>query len=215
MIRVAGSVHRSFVFPAEQALAYAYYADIGRVLSYLPHICLVRAYGPDQLRLLYHSTELGLYHVRIFADVQTLLEDGCVLHVRPLDRHPPMQSEAGAHSATAQGHFASQSTFHDMGSQTRIEYKLQLRADLPTPLGLRVMPGLIVGSIARSITNMRIREIVEGFIARSIDAFPHWLDELRSHSSTPETDSIPAGPPPTPDCPDELLQDSRRSGPSR
>ena len=205
MIRVAGSVHRSFVFPAELPLTYAYYADIGRVLSYLPHICLARTYGPDQLRLLYHSTELGLYRIRIFADVQTLLEDGCVLRVRPLDRQPPVQPEASAQSATAQGYFTSQSIFHDAGSQTRIEYKLQLQADLPTPLGLRVMPGLVVRSIAKSITNMRIREIVEGFIERSIDAFPHWLDELRSHSSLPEMGSIPIGPPPTPDCPDKLF----------
>ena len=178
MIRVAGSVHRSFVFPAELPLAYAYYADIGRVLSYLPHICLARTYGPERLRMLYHSTELGLYRIRIFADVQTHLEDGGVLHVRPLDSLPPIQPEAGVHSTTAQGFFASQSIFHEMGNQTRIEYKLQLRADLPTPLGLRVMPGLVVGGIARSITNMRIREIIEGFIDRSIDAFPHWLDEL-------------------------------------
>ena len=205
MIRVAGSVHRSFVFPAELPLAYAYYADIGRVLSYLPHICLARTYGPDQLRLLSHSTELGLYRIRIFADVQTLLEDGCVLHARPLDAQPPVLSDAGARSATAQGYFTSRSTFHDSGSQTRIEYKLQLRADLPTPLGLRVMPELVVGSIARSITNMRIREIVEGFINRSIDAFPHWLDELRNHSTLPEEGSVPVGKPPTPDCPDELL----------
>ena len=205
MIRVAGSVHRSFVFPAELPLAYAYYADIGRVLSYLPHICLVRTFAPDQLRLLYRSTELGLYHIRIFADVQTLLEDGHVLHVRPLRGQPPIRPEAGAQSAAAQGVFASRSIFRDAGSQTRIEYELQLRADLPTPLGLRVMPGLVVRSIARSITNMRIREIVEGFIERSVDAFPHWLEELRNHHSLPQANGIPLGPPPTPDCPDRLF----------
>ena len=149
--------------------------------------------------------ELGLYRIRIFADVQTLLEDGRVLHVRPLDVQPPVRSNAGAQSATAQGYFTSRSTFHDSGSQTRIEYNLQLRADLPTPLALRVMPGLVVGGIARSITNMRIREIVKGFINRSIDAFPHWLEELQSSSSLPEGGSIPVGKPPTPDCPDELL----------
>ena len=205
MIRVAGSVHRSFVFPAELPLTYAYYADIGRVLSYLPHICLVRTYGPDQLRLLYHSTELGLYRIRIFADVQTLLEDGHVLRVRSLDGQPPVEPEAGAQSATAQGYFRSRSTFHSAGNRTRVEYKLQLRADLPTPLGLRIMPGLVVRSIARSITNMRIHEIVDGFIDRSIDAFPHWFDELQSHSSLPELGSIQLGPPPAPDCPDALL----------
>jgi hypothetical protein len=52
---------------------------------------------------------------------------------------------------------------------------------------------------------MRIREIVKGFINRSIDAFPHWLEELQSSSSLPEGGSIPVGKPPTPDCPDELL----------
>jgi hypothetical protein len=148
---------------------------------------------------------LGLYRIRIFADVQTLLENGRVLHVRPLDRQPPVHPEAGAQSATTQGYFTSQSIFHDAGSQTRIEYKLQLRADLPTPLGLRIMPGLVVGGIARSITNMRIREIVEGFIDRSIDAFPHWLDELQSSDSLPDLGNISMGPPPTPDCPDQLL----------
>ena len=205
MIRVAGSVQRSFVFPGELPLAYAYYADIGRVLNYLPHICLVRTFGPDQLRLLYHSTELGLYQIRIYADVQTFLEDGHVLHVRPLRGQPPIRPEAGAQSAAAQGYFASSSTFTAAGSQTRIEYKLQLRADLPAPLGLRVMPGPVVRSIARSITNMRIREIVEGFVDRSIDAFPHWLEELRNHHSPPQANGIPPGPAPAPDCPDGLL----------
>lgn len=205
MIRVAGSARRSFIFPAELPLAYAYYADIGRVLSYLPHICLARTYGPDRLRLLYHSTELGIYQIRIFADVQTLLEDGPVLRVHPLDRQPPVQPQSGAHSAMSQGYFTSQSIFHDMGNQTRIEYNLRLRADLPTPLSLRVMPGLIVDGITKSITNIRIREIAEGFIDRSIDAFPHWLDELGNHSSPLMPSHTQFNTPLAPDCPDELL----------
>ena len=40
------------------------------------------------------------------------------------------------------------------------------------------MPGPVVTRIAQSITGMRIREITEGFIERSIAAFPHWLDEF-------------------------------------
>ena len=64
---------------------------------------------------------------------------------------------------------------------------------------------MVVGGIARSITNMRIREIVEGFVDRSIDAFPHWLDELRNHSSPPKPGNTPVGYPPTPDCPEDLL----------
>lgn len=203
MIRVTGSARRSFVFPAELPLAYAYYADIGRVLSYLPHICLVRTYGPDRLRLLYSSTELGIYQIRIFADVQTKLEDGRVLRIRQLGEVPPVKVAASSHSATTQGYFSSLSIFRDEGDKTRIDYSLQLRADLPTPLGLRLMPGRLVDGIARSITNLRIREIVEGFIERSTDAFPHWLAELQNHGFLPESGITPMPRPPVPTCPEE------------
>jgi hypothetical protein len=205
MIRVSASVQRSFVFPAERPLAYAYYADIGRVLSYLPHIGLVHAYGPDRLRLLYHSTELGIYRIRIYADVQTVLEDGCVLHVRPMDGLPPVRSQSSADSTTSQGYFASRSIFHELGNQVQIEYNLQLRANLPTPRGLRFMPGSVVNSIARGITNLRTHEIVEGFIERSVEAFPHWLEELRNHGSLPEPGSAGSGTRPGHDCPEELF----------
>ena len=203
MIRVAGSAHRSFIFPAELPLAYAYYADIGRVLRHLPHICLAQTYSPDHLRLLYRSTELGIYRIRIFADVQTILEDGHVLHVQPLDGLPPVQVQAASHLTTAQGKFTGHSVFHDMGSQTEIQYSIRLQADLPTPGGLRVMPRLVVNSIARSITHTRIREIVAGFVTRSVAAFPDWLEEMQEHGFLPEPGSTPVSSPPTPDCPEE------------
>ena len=204
MIRVAGSARCSFLFPAELPLAYAYYADIGRVLRHLPHICLAQTYGPDHLRLLYRSTELGIYRIRIFADVQTILEDGRVLHIRPVDSLPPIQVDCSAQSTTAQGKFTSHSVFHDMDSQTEIEYTLRLQADLPTPGGLRVMPRLVVDSIARSITHTRIREIAAGFVARSVDAFPHWLEEMREHGTMPGSGITLVSSPPTPDCPEEV-----------
>ena len=203
MIKVAGSARCSFLFPAELPLAYAYYADIGRVLRHLPHICLAQTYGPDHLRLLYRSTELGIYRIRIFADVQTVLEDGHVLYVQPVDSLPPIQVGGGAQSTTAQGQFASQSVFHDMGSQTEIEYTLRLQADLPKPGGLRVMPSFVVDSIARNITHTRIREIATGFIDRSVEAFPQWLEEMREHGTLPGPGSTPVSSQPTPDCPEE------------
>jgi hypothetical protein len=203
MIKVAGSARRTFVFPAELPLAYAYYADIGRVLSYLPHICLVRSYGPDRLRLLYHSTELGIYHIRIFADAETLLADGRVLRVGVLDDVPPVKTVADLHSLTVQGQYSSESVFHDEGSQTRIEYQMQLRANLPTPSGLRFMPDIVVTRLAKSITKMRIHEIVEGFIERSTDAFPYWLAELRNNGFRPESGRLPAPSRLVPDCPEE------------
>jgi hypothetical protein len=183
MIKVAGSTRRSFPFPASLPITYAYYGDVGRLLSYLPHICLVRAYGPDRFRLLYSSTEMGAYHVRIFADVQTRLDEEWVLRVHPLDGIQPVKAHAGIHTTTAHGFFSSESFFEDRGGQTRIEYGLQLQARLPSPLGLRFMPRIVMDRIAQSITNLRIREIVQGFIEHSIAAFPHWLDEIGGQGS--------------------------------
>lgn len=205
MIQVSGSARRAFEFPGELPLAYAYYADVGRLLSYLPHICLVRAYAPDRFRLLYNSTELGLYQIRVFADVQTTLEEGWVVRVRPLEGIPPVKARASIHSATTQGYFSSQSVFHDEGDQTRIEYSLQLQGQLPTPQGLRFMPGVVVGRIAKSITQMRIHEIADGFVERSCDAFPHWLDEMHSHASWREAGDFKPTYLPKPDCPGGLL----------
>jgi hypothetical protein len=185
MIQVAGAARRTFTFPAELPVAYAYYGDVARVLSYLPHICLVRAYGPDRFRLLYNTIELGTYHIRIFADVQTTLDRGWVLRVRPLPGFPPVGPQAGINSSAAQGYFTSRSVFQEEGDQTRIEYSLQLRAKLPPPLGLRFVPGLVMDRIVKSITHTRIREITNGFIERSLAAFPHWLAEMESNGTVP------------------------------
>jgi hypothetical protein len=184
MINIVGSAHRSFVFPAELPMAYAFYGDVGRLLNYLPHISLVRAFGPDRFRLLYNSLELGTYRIRIYADVQTTLEEGWVIRVHYLKGVTPVEATAGLHTATAQGYFSSRSVFHDEGNQTRIEYRLELQGRLPTPLGLRFMPSAMVGRIAQSITNMRIREICDGFIEHSVEAFPHWLAEMGNHRTS-------------------------------
>jgi hypothetical protein len=181
MIQVSGSSRRSFTFPGELPLAYAFYGDVARLLNYLPHIYMVRAYGPDRFRLLYDTTELGTYHIRIFADVQTTLDKGWVIRVHPLEGIAPVEAQAGINWSTAQGHFSSQSIFHDEGDRTQIEYSLQLQASLPTPTALRFMPGMMVNRIAKSITSMRIREITEGFVERSVSAFPYWLDEMDGH----------------------------------
>ena len=185
-IKVGGSADCSFLFPGKLPVAYAYYADVGRLFSYLPHICLVQAYGPDRFQLLYSSTELGIYHIRIFVDVQATLEEGRVVQIRPLNGVASVQAWADFHSATAQGYFASRSVFHDEGDKTRIEYHLELHADLPTPKALRFVPGAMVTRITRSITNQHIREISDGFIERSTDAFPHWLAEIEDPGCPPK-----------------------------
>jgi hypothetical protein len=183
MIQVSGSHRRTFTFPAELPLAFTYYSDLGRILPYLPHIFLVQAYRYDQFRMLYSTVELGLYHIRIFCDLEARLDEKTrTLTIQPLNGNPPVESVAGPRSATAQGFYSSKSVFRAAGKQTAIEFSLKLRADLLSPLGLRLMPGGIVNRIAHNITRRRIREIAEGFIERSIDAFPYWMDELQQEN---------------------------------
>jgi hypothetical protein len=203
MIEVVGSSRRSFVFPATLPTAYSYYADVGRLLSYLPHVCLVHAYGPDRFRLRYNATELGVYRICIYADVQTTLEDEWAVRIHPLSPPSPVQAQADALSCVAYGYFSSHSEFHAEEDQTRIKYSLKLHARLPAPLALRIMPGKALNRIARGITQMRIHETSDGFIERSVDAFPHWLAELRDLGLAPEPGN--ARMPALPTCPEELF----------
>ena len=182
MIKVSGSARRVFTFPADLPTAYAYYSDVGRVLGYLPHIILVRAFSYDQFRMLYNTTELGLYHIRVYCDLQTrLVANGSkkTIRIGPLAGVPPVKTESSLNSSTAQGIYTSLSVFHAANDETRVEYSMSLEARLPTPGGLRVMPGTVVDAIATNIAHTRIHEIVDGFVERSIEAFPHWLAELQ------------------------------------
>jgi hypothetical protein len=180
MIEVAGSTHRSFAFPADLPTVFAYYSDLDRVLTYLPHICVVQAFRYNQFRMLYSTTELGVYRIRIFCDLQARLDEKeRTLSIIPLNGVPPAKTTKGVKSATTQGVFSSKSVFHPAGDETTVEYSLELRADLPTPGELRFMPTSVVNRIVHSITQRRIGEIAEGFIERSIDAFPFWLAEMK------------------------------------
>jgi hypothetical protein len=179
MIKVSGSIRRSFTVPAELPLAFAYYCDLGRILNYLPHIFLVRAYRYDRFRMLYSTVELGAYHIRIFCDIQARMDEKeRALYVTSLEIEPPVEPKAGIREATVQGVFSSKSVFHAAEKQTRIDYSLSLRAELPAPLGLRLMPRYVVNRIADNITRWRMREIADGFIDRSVDAYPFWLAEM-------------------------------------
>jgi hypothetical protein len=182
MIRVTGSARRTFTFPADLPTAFAYYGDVGRILTYLPYIFLVQAYAVDQFRMLYSTIELGVYHIRIFCDLRTTLDVNGgrrAIHINPLRDVTPVPPKASFNASVGQGFYSSSSVFHDTGDKTRVDYSMTLQARLPTPLGLRLMPASVVDTIAGNITNARIHEIAGGFIQRSIDAFPYWLEEMQ------------------------------------
>ncbi len=172
MIKIAGTTRQTFSFPADVTTVSTFYRDFSSILHYLPHIQLVRAYGPDQFRVMYHTLELGVYRVRIYCDLQVRYDEATqTLHVAPLLNKPSVRSKATVHSLTAQGYFTSRSIFRSRREHSLVDYQLSLEAWLPKPFGLMLMPDGVIEQIASNITEWRIREIAGGFIARSLEEY--------------------------------------------
>ena len=172
MLKIAGSANLSFLFPADRITAYKFYSDMERLVSHLKHIEIVDSLPDHQYRLHYHTSELGAYQIHVYCDVRMDTPGGHrSIRIVPLDNLPPIEAKATLNTTTARGYYSSEATFRDEGEQTRIEYKLQLQADLPRPLGMRLMLKSAVNSIARGMTNRRIKEIAEHFIASSVSNF--------------------------------------------
>lgn len=172
MIKINGTTRQTFLFPSDVAEAVTFYGDFGRILPYLPHIYLIKAYRHDQFRVMYHTFELNVYRVRIVCDLQVHFNDATqTLHVAPIFDKPPVRTEATVNSLTAQGYFTSRSIFRAQGEQTSVDYGLDLEARLPKPFGLMLMPDKVLQQIAQNITEWRIHEIAGGFIKRSTQEF--------------------------------------------
>ena len=177
MINITGSIKRAFVFPAIPKVALTYYSDLSRVAEFLPHISLVHAYNQNQIRMLYATVELGAYTIQIYSDLESSVDcEKKLLQVYPvkIETAAPIEPETSARHSTGSGLFAIDTQFFDLGSQTRLEYTIRLKAELERPLGMRLMPKRVVKRIAQSITDERVREIADGFIKKSVEAFPAW-----------------------------------------
>jgi hypothetical protein len=172
VIKISGTTRQTFNFPADVATASHFYRDFNCILHYLPHIQLVKAYGPDQFRVMYHTLELSIYRVRIYCDLQVRYDEATqTLHVAPLLNKLPVKSEATVHSLTAQGYFTSQSVFRPRSDHSLVDYRLSLEARLPKPFGLMLIPDRVIEQIASNITDWRIHEIASGFIRRSVQVY--------------------------------------------
>jgi hypothetical protein len=173
MLSIYGNVARSYLFPANLDTAYDFYCDINRIFHYLPHISIVNQYPQHRYRMLYHTTELGVYRVNIYCDLVVEI-DKTHSHILIHPAEPTgatMKGEVGLYSLVSHGEYTSSSTFVSQGDQTRIDYQFSLKAELPVPLGLRLVPNSVLDSIASSLAKWRIDEIAEGFINRSLEAF--------------------------------------------
>lgn len=178
MIRIDSTVKFSFMFPAERALVYEYYSDMGRMIQHLKHMELVDS-GQDQtFRMYYNTVELGTYHIHVYLDVRVdKSEADQILRILPTKREPVVKTNVTLNATTTRGYYTGEARFFDFGEETRIEYELKLRARPPRPKGMRFMPRSMVDKIAKNITNHRMKEIANDFVDGSIDAFPLWLAE--------------------------------------
>ncbi len=181
MIKVAGQAERSFTFPADVDTSFNFFSDIGRLVTYLPHIVLVNN-DPltNHLRVHFRSTELGTYLINIISDLEYEIDiPNYMFHIRAVDRLPAIKPQTTFNSTTARGYFNLVSRFllGDSPDETLVEYELTMQARLPKPSGLRFMPGRVISGIVSGITNGRIKEIADGFETNSIQAFDGKVNE--------------------------------------
>jgi hypothetical protein len=193
VILINGTSRQTFLFPADVTTASKFYGDFGRILPFLPHIQLVKAYRPDQFRVMYHTLELNVYRVRITCDLQVRFNETTqTLHVTPLFDKPPVRSEVTVNSLSAHGFFTSQSVFRAHGEHTSVDYGINLEARLPKPFGLMLMPDRVTQQIAQNITEWRIHEISGGFIKRSILEYREQMRQSLAEAAHPVPPELPA-----------------------
>ena len=172
MIQVAVSVQRSFVCPADLPTTSTFFRDFARVLDYLPHLRLVKTFGPDQHRVLFTATEAGIYRLAFYCDIQIEYDpQHLALRIVPLAGPTPVPPKAGIGSLTGQGYYASASFFRPGGASTGVDYSVEIRATIAKRLEWRLIPDSAVENIANMRTRQRLSAITDEFIARSVAQF--------------------------------------------
>lgn len=174
MIKISGTINRTFIFPAPVQDTLTYFSEITQVALFMPHIQLVHEYTPNQIRVLYETVELGVYTFRIFSDLEGSIDRKnhtiSVLPVR-IPTAVPIQQSASSRETTGHGLFAIQAQLFDLQTQTRLEATLRLQASLERPRAMSLMPNRVVNRLAQSITDHRIKEMSDGFIRTAVDRF--------------------------------------------
>ena len=170
MISIAVSAQRVFTFPADLATTSSYFRDFGYTLRYLPHLRLVTTYARDQYRVLYSTTEAGVYHVAFYCDIEVQFDEiRQILRVTPLAGIPPVPPKATLNSLIGQGYYCSRSVFQSAGPGTSVEYEVEIKAGVPKRLEWKLIPDAVITRVVEDVVQRRLEETTDAFIARSID----------------------------------------------
>jgi len=172
MIKVAGTTKRSFLFSGNTYEAIEYYSDTGRIFKCLQNITLIKQYSATQFRMMFHSTELSIYTIQLYSDLEVLIDkNNATISIMPFNGKKPIKPKSGMHSSRGMANFSSTSQFIPDGKFTRVYYHLNLDGELPKPLAFSLVPEKITNHIAENIAKRRIADIADGFIIASLADF--------------------------------------------
>ena len=73
MIHLSGTAKRSFLFPSRIHESMEHYSKMEGLFKYLPHITLTQVYSPTQFRVLFSSTELSIYKIQLYCDLEVII----------------------------------------------------------------------------------------------------------------------------------------------
>lgn len=175
MITLDGTIQRRFFFPADPQSTLHYFGDLGRIVFFLPHIQLTQIFNDCSIRVRYESVELGAYTINVYCDLTCeIAPDSMSIRVKPFHGAAPFEPESTLNTTTGHGLFTSEATLFAMGEGTGIDFCFRFQSRLPRPRGLRMMPKRVVDRIADSVSQGRMEEMIEGFMASALDMFPAW-----------------------------------------
>lgn len=180
MITLDGTIRRNFFFPSDSQTTLRYFSDLERVVFFLPHISITETFS-DGLRIRFQTVELGAYTINVFCDLAIeVASDVLSIRVFPLSGMEPVATESTLNSTLGYGYFNSKALLVDDGEGTAIDFHFRFEAKLPRPRGLRMMPKRVVDRIAVGISQGRMEEMIEGFMASALESFPEWAETNQS-----------------------------------
>lgn len=181
MITLDGIIQRKFFFPSDTQTTLEYFSDLERVIYFLPHISIVDAIDDTGIRIRFQTVELGAYTINVFCDLAIDSDaETRVIRVFPVEGVEPVEAEATLNSTCGYGFFTSEALLVDQEDGTGIDFRFRFQARLPRPRGLRMMPKRVVDRIAVGISQGRMDEMIEGFMACALECFPEWLQTDRA-----------------------------------
>ncbi|MBE2263311.1 MAG: hypothetical protein IAE92_11250 [Burkholderiaceae bacterium] len=168
MLHVHACVARPFELPVSLAVAVAHFRDFRQLLPDLPELTLSADLGPGHYRVRYRTTVRGVYKVELFTDIAAHFDEKTrTLSVTPLEGHDPVPGEVTMLSMSAHGQYTSRLALSGDARRTRGVYELDISADMPKPLGLKLMPDALAAKAIETVMQKRAEASTGDFIDRS------------------------------------------------